>query len=563
MGLRVRLKASVDISRLPRQARIVATALKRYGMILADNGSPWYISGAPDRRWNDSALHQLGTSAVATSRSWTPPRCPIPDADPAPGPGVKTVAARALDEDGRPRARRSAAPAAPAAGTAANAAAPDRGGPRPAGPRRRAPADPRRVTPPPRWARSAARPAPGSPVCLAPACSQAGSRWVTSAGIRPRDAGLEMSGRDLPRPAAVRPSSYEHDVGMAWVWLAAQRGAFGPARALLSEREMRSQDGRPRPAAGGPPLLGVPIHGVGPGGGERRHYPDLLRPDHRRPADRRRARAEPQEPARPRAGPARLLRAARDRRRRLSHRPAGDRSRRRRVGPADGGRRPAHRAHDRLRTRLGRHHAGADRVARRAATRRRGVAWSRAAGWAGGRGRIGAHAGGPVNSDPRPPHPPYWLLAVFVAGFVLPPAWALATIAATIAVRGGLGLARAAIARGRAPPARGGDRAGADPGHRPARGDGPPGRAPARRPRADRRGQRRRQDDHAAADRRRADRSRPAGHRPGPQGLTRVRAPARRSGHGRRPARCGSGAWTVPSSGTRWRSATRPSSRTS
>ena len=61
MGLRVRLKASVSIARLPGQARIVALALKRYGMILADNGSPWYISGAPDRRWNDSALHQLCT----------------------------------------------------------------------------------------------------------------------------------------------------------------------------------------------------------------------------------------------------------------------------------------------------------------------------------------------------------------------------------------------------------------------------------------------------------------------------------------------------------------------
>jgi hypothetical protein len=59
MGLRVRLKASVDISKLPRQARIVARALKLYGMILADNGSPWYISGAPNRRWNDNSLHQL------------------------------------------------------------------------------------------------------------------------------------------------------------------------------------------------------------------------------------------------------------------------------------------------------------------------------------------------------------------------------------------------------------------------------------------------------------------------------------------------------------------------
>jgi hypothetical protein len=60
MGLRVRLKRSVDISRLPVQARIVATALKRYGMILADNGSPWYVSGAPSPRWNDDALHALG-----------------------------------------------------------------------------------------------------------------------------------------------------------------------------------------------------------------------------------------------------------------------------------------------------------------------------------------------------------------------------------------------------------------------------------------------------------------------------------------------------------------------
>ena len=59
MGLRVRLKAGVDISGLPYQARIVAQALKRYGTILADNGSPWYISGAPNGRWNNDALHLL------------------------------------------------------------------------------------------------------------------------------------------------------------------------------------------------------------------------------------------------------------------------------------------------------------------------------------------------------------------------------------------------------------------------------------------------------------------------------------------------------------------------
>jgi hypothetical protein len=60
MGQRLRLKASFDISGFPRQARIVLRALKRYGMIVADNGSDWYISGAPHRRWNNDALHTLG-----------------------------------------------------------------------------------------------------------------------------------------------------------------------------------------------------------------------------------------------------------------------------------------------------------------------------------------------------------------------------------------------------------------------------------------------------------------------------------------------------------------------
>ncbi|HET7146019.1 MAG TPA: hypothetical protein VFI10_02375 [Gaiellaceae bacterium] len=60
MGLRVRLKASVDISGFPRQARVVLQALKRYGMILADNGSNWYVSGAPSSKWSNDALHTLG-----------------------------------------------------------------------------------------------------------------------------------------------------------------------------------------------------------------------------------------------------------------------------------------------------------------------------------------------------------------------------------------------------------------------------------------------------------------------------------------------------------------------
>jgi hypothetical protein len=60
MGQRLRLKASFDISGYPRQARIVLRALKRYGMIVADNGSDWFITGAPHRRWNNDALHELG-----------------------------------------------------------------------------------------------------------------------------------------------------------------------------------------------------------------------------------------------------------------------------------------------------------------------------------------------------------------------------------------------------------------------------------------------------------------------------------------------------------------------
>ncbi|WP_285577900.1 hypothetical protein [Geothrix limicola] len=59
MGLRVRLKAGVDISAYPAQARVVLAALKRYGMILADNGSAWYLSGAPDERWDNTQLATL------------------------------------------------------------------------------------------------------------------------------------------------------------------------------------------------------------------------------------------------------------------------------------------------------------------------------------------------------------------------------------------------------------------------------------------------------------------------------------------------------------------------
>lgn len=59
MGLRLRLKASYDTSRLTGQSKIIAQALKKYGMIVADNGSDRYISWAPDTRRNDEDLNQL------------------------------------------------------------------------------------------------------------------------------------------------------------------------------------------------------------------------------------------------------------------------------------------------------------------------------------------------------------------------------------------------------------------------------------------------------------------------------------------------------------------------
>ena len=61
MGLRLRLKASYRIGRFRGQSRVILTALKRYGMIVADNGTDWFVSGASDRRWSDDDLDQLKT----------------------------------------------------------------------------------------------------------------------------------------------------------------------------------------------------------------------------------------------------------------------------------------------------------------------------------------------------------------------------------------------------------------------------------------------------------------------------------------------------------------------
>jgi hypothetical protein len=59
MGLRVRLRADYDTSKFPSEAQVILKCLKTYGMLLADNGGDWFISGAPDSRWNDEAIRTL------------------------------------------------------------------------------------------------------------------------------------------------------------------------------------------------------------------------------------------------------------------------------------------------------------------------------------------------------------------------------------------------------------------------------------------------------------------------------------------------------------------------
>ncbi len=59
MGQRFRLKAGVDVARFPASVQPILRALQRFGMMLADNGSSWYLSGAPDPRWNDDELHAM------------------------------------------------------------------------------------------------------------------------------------------------------------------------------------------------------------------------------------------------------------------------------------------------------------------------------------------------------------------------------------------------------------------------------------------------------------------------------------------------------------------------
>ena len=71
MGMRVRLKSSFDVAGFPSEVQVMLRAMKAYGMILADNGSAWYVSGAPDARWSDDrvgALKSVPSSAFEVVR---------------------------------------------------------------------------------------------------------------------------------------------------------------------------------------------------------------------------------------------------------------------------------------------------------------------------------------------------------------------------------------------------------------------------------------------------------------------------------------------------------------
>jgi len=60
MGQRFRLRNDFDISTFPSNVQVILNAMKKYGIIVADNGSNWFISGAPDDRWNNDELSTLG-----------------------------------------------------------------------------------------------------------------------------------------------------------------------------------------------------------------------------------------------------------------------------------------------------------------------------------------------------------------------------------------------------------------------------------------------------------------------------------------------------------------------
>jgi hypothetical protein len=92
MGLRVRLRADYDVSGFPPEVQVILRALKKYGMFVCDDGGPWYISGAPDMRWNDDSLHAItavkGSDFEVVDTSGLPGASPPSPAPPRNPPSV-------------------------------------------------------------------------------------------------------------------------------------------------------------------------------------------------------------------------------------------------------------------------------------------------------------------------------------------------------------------------------------------------------------------------------------------------------------------------------------------
>jgi hypothetical protein len=97
MGQRFRLKASFDISGYPSELKVILQALKTYGMIIADNGSNWFITGAPDEGWDNDILHRLGEikgsnfEAVDVSGMQVSPNSAEAQPLPPPVPGIPSL----------------------------------------------------------------------------------------------------------------------------------------------------------------------------------------------------------------------------------------------------------------------------------------------------------------------------------------------------------------------------------------------------------------------------------------------------------------------------------------
>jgi hypothetical protein len=87
--------------------------------------------------------------------------------------------------------------------------------------------------------------------------------------------GLDAVGSKLRAPT-IDVGRYDHEVGAAWLWLAARNGAFGPMREVLGERQLRSRDAAAAQGPGSAQPLAVRLGGLGRSGRPRLHHPDLL-----------------------------------------------------------------------------------------------------------------------------------------------------------------------------------------------------------------------------------------------------------------------------------------------